>query len=334
MASSLDPRRQKRVASQSPAGVAPTKQARMEQAPVANMMPAQAPAQDFATILQSMISEAIDAGAAKFTLKHAEKAHDVATKKFNSTKHYHEQFPTIEEQHTRELKLASTRYDAALTEFDKKHRTVKQLASQLSGALPEMSSGPDPTTESRFKDLEKEVGDLRTKEANEIDRVAPLQAEIKKLQETADEITAIRTDLKALQDTVQNLQTQPPATQANSTNNDSAFAPFVPVPPPTDEDDAPLEWKQKVDNDIQGLQVWIGAVDRQYHNLTTEEVVRNMVDQMSKIYPHAKNVQVAIDNINNHIAQLEANVDSIPSMRQEIESLQGQLIQAIKEYAH
>ena len=62
---------------------------------------------------------------------------------------------------------------------------------------------------------------------------------------------------------------------------------------------------------IQGIWASIHSLQHRYDNLTTEEIVRAMVDQQSKMYPAPKEFQAAVNVLQNADKSLDAKLNSL-----------------------
>jgi len=62
---------------------------------------------------------------------------------------------------------------------------------------------------------------------------------------------------------------------------------------------------------VRGLSGHLDNLKRRMDNLTTDEVVRGMVDQMSQMYPEAKNFQVVAGALQRANASLESRLDKV-----------------------
>jgi len=80
-----------------------------------------------------------------------------------------------------------------------------------------------------------------------------------------------------------------------------------------------LEIQQRlkaIDQKHESLTFVCRALQRQYDNLTTEEVVQLMVDQMSSMYPDAKNCQKAIYELRHKYRALETELNGVKNTAQ------------------
>ncbi|CAK4031088.1 Hypothetical predicted protein [Lecanosticta acicola] len=196
--------------------------------------------------------------------------------------------------------------DHKVDEFEHKVKQAEHKVEQLSKETQVTSQAFD-NFDKRFKDIQKHIEEL----------IQNMNADAAITSEHGEQLSTLRNDYEAfkqsfagLQDIVQGLQDQASAMKDKGGNNGNelGLAHFRVVSAPSDEDDVQIPWKQKVEGQIEGLNIWTSSIQRQYDNLTTEHVVQKMVDQMSTMYPAAKDFQVCVNNINGKIAQIEATL--------------------------
>jgi predicted nucleic acid-binding Zn-ribbon protein len=78
---------------------------------------------------------------------------------------------------------------------------------------------------------------------------------------------------------------------------------------------------------IQGIWASIHSLQHRYDNLTTEEMVRAMVDQQSKMYPAPKDFQAAVNTLTNFDKILDAKLTSLETRLSSVETKIGSLAQ-------
>ncbi|GAB7333204.1 hypothetical protein MBLNU13_g04859t1 [Cladosporium sp. NU13] len=78
---------------------------------------------------------------------------------------------------------------------------------------------------------------------------------------------------------------------------------------------------------IQGIWASIHGLQHRYDNLTTEEIVRAMVDQQSRMYPAPKDFQTAVNALQNVDKAIDAKLTSLETRLSSLEARFGNLAQ-------
>lgn len=86
----------------------------------------------------------------------------------------------------------------------------------------------------------------------------------------------------------------------------------------------------KINSNIEMLKAMTGQHTRLINNLTTDDVVRCMVDQMGSMYPDARNFQVTVHELRQKLAEVQNRVDATvnnvrAAISPEIAQLRGEL---------
>lgn len=169
---------------------------------------------------------------------------------------------------------------------------------------------------------------------------------------------ALRSDIEALSITIRGLQDRlsQPSTAVNGTAAAQQFRPLPmhsPQPPaPRASISAPVQTNSvhplngtipphqmtngtltgasngevAVTHDqIQGIWASIHSLQHRYDNLTTEEIVRAMVDQQSRMYPAPKDFQTAVNALQNVDKAIDAKLTSLETKLSSLEARFGNL---------
>lgn len=90
-------------------------------------------------------------------------------------------------------------------------------------------------------------------------------------------------------------------------------------------------------NCIQAIQ----SLENRYDNLTTEELTRNMVNQMQTMYPHASNVQAEIDlmrrqhsTVDERLTDIEKNWSSVSEIVARVDYIDSKFDSVVSEVAN
>jgi chromosome segregation ATPase len=78
---------------------------------------------------------------------------------------------------------------------------------------------------------------------------------------------------------------------------------------------------------IQGIWASIHSLQHRYDNLTTEEIVRSMVDQQSKMYPAPKEFQAAVNMLQNVDKAIDNKLTSLETKLSSVETRMSSLAQ-------
>lgn len=294
----------------------------MHPAPVANMGKSDS---DTTSMLWDFLRRSAEYTEAKTALTHAHQVREKAVSKFDGMKQHFIDYPTIKEQRDAEVQYSNRKWSAAREEFNRKEQDVGQSISSLA-ALLDRPKG-DSLTESDKRDLQR-LHAIKSTQDKILARVAKLEQDLQKpnpghdANKLADgpDVASLQGDINSLEETLDSLQKRIDALEGGAHTApapapvSTGFVPFAPVPPPSNDPEPELPWKQKVDGEISSLQVWTAAIDQQYKNLTTEEVVRSMCDQMSAMYPDAKNCQVAVNNVNQQVEAIKGDLAELKSV--------------------
>ena len=185
-----------------------------------------------------------------------------------------------------------------------------------------------------------------------------IRSEVTTFRTTTD---TLRTDLESLSAAVRSLRDRPAQPPSAHPMNGIAVQQFRPVPvhspqPPTPRTSisgpvqtngvhppnsalpphqmangtlaGPSNGEVSVTHDqIQGIWASIHSLQQRYDNLTTEEVVRTMVDQQSKMYPAPKEFQTAVNTLQNVDKVLDAKLTSFETRLGSLEAKIGNLAQ-------
>ena len=79
---------------------------------------------------------------------------------------------------------------------------------------------------------------------------------------------------------------------------------------------------------IQGIWASIHSLQHRYDNLTTEEIVRAMVDQQSRMYPAPKDFQTAVNALQNVDKAIDVKLTSLETRLGSLEARFGNLAQS------
>lgn len=185
-----------------------------------------------------------------------------------------------------------------------------------------------------------------------------IQSEVTTFRTTTD---TLRTDLESLSAAVMSLRDRPAQPPSAHPTNGIAVQQFRPVPvhspqPPTPRTSisglvqtngvhppnsalpphqmangtlaGPSNGEVSVTHDqIQGMWASIHSLQHRYDNLTTEDIVRAMVDQQSKMYPAPKEFQTAVNILQNVDKTFDAKLTSFETRLGSLEARNGSLPQ-------
>lgn len=292
--------------------------AQMQAAPVANMGQSDtqtSTVSDTTAMLMAFALRSADLAEAKIALTHAQNVREKAVSKFDGMKQHFIDYPVIKEQRDAEIQVSNRIWTAAREEFNRKEREVQQSASSLAAILDRPKRAPSSGLDKR------EIGRLDA-------RIAKVEKDLEKTNSGHDankladgpDVAALQGDISSLEATLDSLQKRIDALEGGAhaapapAPVSTGFVPFAPVPPPSNDPEPELPWKQKIEGEINSLQVWTASIDQQYKNLTTEEVVRSMCDQMSAMYPDAKNCQVAVNNVSQQVEALKSDLAELKNI--------------------
>ncbi|KAK4505282.1 hypothetical protein PRZ48_003245 [Zasmidium cellare] len=300
---------------------------------------------------------------------------DKALKQYHIAAQYFADFAPTRDMHTNQVRRARQKVDdaAALVAFFEQESTqVKQLISASSpdfGGLfgpPANDSVPQQLTALRESynalkdDVAAQAGEARkeSEEAERMDRA--FEAQQKKLEDLTKQLDLLRdkqdraTDqaadafagmekleiiqrgLREVTDKVTKLEAE--AKVEGNKNDGLGMVQFTPVVAP-EEPDPELSQVQQIWNTIAHLEMATASHKRQLDNLTTDDVVNQMVNVMGQHWPDAKNCQAAVDSLKssiNDLAQRIVNVEARVDQGQnggapaEVAKLRGQ-IDALKQ---
>ena len=188
-----------------------------------------------------------------------------------------------------------------------------------------------------------------------------IQSEVTTFKTTAD---TLRTDIESLSAAVNSLRDRPAQPPSPHLMNGTAVQQFRPVPvqsphsstprasisepgqtngvhplngavgaiPPQHMANGslagPSNGEVAVTHDqIQGIWASIHSLQHRYDNLTTEEIVRAMVDQQSKMYPAPKDFQTAVNMLQNVDKAFDAKLTSFETRLRSLEARMGSFAQ-------
>ncbi|KAF2165117.1 hypothetical protein M409DRAFT_56008 [Zasmidium cellare ATCC 36951] len=285
-----------------------------------------------------------------------------ALKEYETLKPYFEDFAAMKEMHTSKVRRARNKHDRAqklVIFFEQESAQLDQLVTTFRATTPNLGAAlgmptddsvPQQITALRdsYNALKGDVAAESGRNKRDIDaqkaKLANLTQQLDLLKDKQDHsanqfatATAGMAQLEKIQHSLAEVTEKVTKLEAEAGNKDDGLGlvQFTPVVAP-EEPDPELSQIQQIWSTISHLEMATANHKKQLDNITTDDVVNQMVNVMGQHWPDAKNCQATVDSLKDGIAKLHDHINQVSARvnqgqngvaKAEIDKLRGELDQ-------